>query len=155
MIQRIQTVYLFLVVVFSLFFLFLPLGHFMVNDSKVLIKSLGQANEYLDAAGMFVQLAGYIILAITFVVMALSVYTTLQYKRRLFQIQLGKVNILLHVIIVVITFFYIDGLKELINDTFSYGAAIFFPLLSMIMILMANRAIRKDENMVRAADRLR
>jgi hypothetical protein len=92
---------------------------------------------------------------IAIIVMIVSIYTTFQFRKRIIQIKLGKANILLNVFLVVVTFFYLDGIKEGIAAQFSYKIGVVFPLLSMILILMANRAIRRDENLVRATDRLR
>jgi hypothetical protein len=37
----------------------------------------------------------------------------------------------------------------------SYQFGIFFPLVSLVCIIMASRAIRKDEALVKSSDRLR
>ncbi len=50
----------------------------------------------------------------------------------------------------------IDNIRtQLEHYEVSYGPGIFFPIISLLFILLANRAIRKDENLVRAADRIR
>jgi len=155
MIQRIQTVYLFLVLVLTLLFMYFPVGSLQPGDTKFMIK-IWEINptgyqEYGIPKGYF----GYTGLIIAIAIMALSIYTTLQFKRRLHQIKLGKTNILLNVMLVVLTFFYLDDLKTGFEQYFSYQAGVIFPLLSMVFILMANRAIRKDEDRVGAASRLR
>jgi hypothetical protein len=40
-----------------------------------------------------------------FVIMILTIYTTLIYKQRLLQIKLNALNLLLHMLLVVVTFF--------------------------------------------------
>lgn len=63
---------------------------------------------------------------------------------------------LLHAALILVSFFFIDSLRaQLVNGTMSYGAGIFFPVISLIFILMAIKAIRRDENLVRSADRIR
>jgi len=155
MLQRIQTVYLFLVLVFTLLFLFFPLGSLEVGATLFVIKTWGVSPESEQILGDYNKLLGMLSLILAFIVMILTVYITLQYKNRLLQIKLGKINILVHMILIVAAFFYLDSIKQGLEDFFSYGVAIIFPLLSMILILMANRAIKRDEELVRSADRLR
>lgn len=155
MIQRIQTVYLFLVVVFTLLFLFLPIGALDIAGTIHQIKTWGifpqPETDSLDYNGLL----GTVSLISAIVVILLSVFTTLQYKNRQKQIKLGKLNILLNVLLVVAVFFYLDSIRAGFEQVFSFGIGVLFPLLSMILILMANRAIKKDEDLVRSADRLR
>lgn len=155
MIQRIQTVYLFLVFLFALLFLIFPKGSIDINGVVYTIKSWSivsaDGTEKLDSTSIL----GIVSMIIPFIIMVLSIYTTLLFKNRLLQIKLGKINIFLHVILVVSTFFFLDGIKNNYSGEFTYGVGLVFPLLSMILILMAGKAIRKDEELVRSADRLR
>jgi hypothetical protein len=155
MIQRIQTVYLFLVMIFTLLFLIFPVGGFQAATDNFLVKTWSIIPEGYQELGIETGFLGYIASALAIIVMIVSIYTTFQFKKRLLQIKLGKMNILLNVFLVVLTFFYLDNVREDVAAQFSYKVGVVFPLLSMILILMANRAIRRDENMIRAADRLR
>lgn len=155
MLQRIQSLYLFLVLVFTLLFLFFPLGSLEIGSDIFIIKTWGISPSSEEVFGNYSNVLGLVSLVLAFIVMILTVYTTFQYKNRLLQIRLGKINILIHMLMVVSAFFFIDSIKKGLDDFFSYGIAIIFPLLSMILILMANKAIRKDEELVRSADRLR
>lgn len=155
MLQRIQSVYLFLVFIFALLTLLLPLGNFETNGFLFVVKSWGVVGETALLNGLKPLWSGYFLLLLLLVIMCLSVYTTFSYKARRKQIRLGKMNIMLHLVLIVVAFFYLDQLKAMTDMDFSYGIAIIFPLLSMVLILMANRAIKRDEDMVRSADRLR
>ncbi len=155
MIQRIQTIYLSLVFIFGLLFLFLPMGHLEIADMVYKIKSWGLVAENISFEFQSPGLYMISIIVLSIVIMILTILTILRYKRRLQQIQFGKLNILLHVGLVVLSFFYLDTFQQYNSGNFSYGVAIVMPLISMILILLANRAIRKDENLVRSADRLR
>lgn len=155
MIQRIQSVYLLLVFIFALLFLIFPKGYLDINGTIFEIRSMTtyskDGTEMLEPQGIL----RYLVLIVPFIIMALSVYTTVSFKNRVFQIKLGKINILLHIALVVSTFFYLDNVRNFYSGEFSYGAAVVLPLAAMVLILLANRAIRKDENLVRSADRLR
>lgn len=155
MIQRIQSIYLSLVFIFSLLFLFLPMGYLEIADITYKIKAWGLNSDNLPSETQTSFLHGMSIIFLTVIIMILTVLTIFRYKKRLQQIQFGKLNILLHVGLVVLAFFYLDTFQQNFSGIFSYGAAVVMPLVSMILILLANRAIRKDDNLVRSADRLR
>ncbi len=156
MIQRIQTFYLFLVFLFAVLFLTFPLGHFLIEGIAYPLKVSGMTLPDPYQQQVTMGPLRWVVLALFFAIMILTVYSTFKYKKRLLQIKLGKLNILLHVGLVVSAFFLIDHLKEQLHPaTFSYGAGIFFPLAAMLFILMANRAIRKDEELVRSSQRIR
>ncbi len=152
MLQRIQTVYLSFVFVFTLLFLLFPLGTIHMADEIIVIKTWGLSS---DMGFEYNAILGYLALIVSFLIMILTVYTVFKFKNRLLQIKLGKINIFLHVILVVGYFFFLDSIKKGYENSFSYGIAVLFPLLSMILILMANRSVKKDEELVRSADRIR
>jgi hypothetical protein len=156
MLQRIQSVFLALVSIFAVLFVFLPLGKFDLEGLQLPLKITGLDLPAEVPFEISHGWNGYILLALVFGIMVLTVYTIFQFKRRQYQIQLGKFNVLLHVGLVITAFFYIDQFREkLLNLHFSYGAGIFLPLAAMILILLANRAIKKDDELVRSADRIR
>ncbi|MEE4176214.1 MAG: DUF4293 domain-containing protein [Bacteroides sp.] len=156
MLQRIQTLYLLLVGIFAILLIFLPLGSFSSEEVRVSLGILGLGY----APGFPGELPGhwqaFVLLALVLVILVLTFYTIFQYKRRRYQIQLGKFNTLLHMGLIVTAFLFIDQLSgSLTSGTFRYGAGIFLPLVSMVLILLANRAIKKDDELVRSADRIR
>ncbi len=155
MIQRIQTIYLSLVFLFTFLFLIFPKGTIdtgtMIYEVRIWNIISAESGEKIE----FNHFLGIVSIILPFVIMILSSYTIYIYKKRLLQIKLGKINIFIHLILVVSTFFYLDALKENLRGEFSYGVAVVLPLLSMLLLLLANRAIRRDENLVRSADRLR
>lgn len=155
MIQRIQTIYLLLVVLFAVLFLLLPLGYGAIDGVSAGIGLL--VGNALTAGMTAVQ--GWVmrlLILLAILVIALAVFIIFQYRKRPYQIRLGKINILLHIGILVASFFWLDSIEGKAGlAEFTYGPAIFLPLISMFLILMANRAIAKDERLVRAADRIR
>ncbi len=155
MIQRIQSVYLFLVFVFALLFAVLPMAQFIVEEMSVSLRLLYFRSFFEETA--FSSSWHIVLLTILWAVsMLVTVVTTFQYKNRLLQIKMGKLNILLHVALIMLVFFFIDALRgQVIGAEFSYGAGVLFPVISLIFILMAIKAIKKDEALVRSADRFR
>ncbi len=157
MIQRIQTVYLFLVFVFSVLFITLPLAVFTQAGVDTKLR-LSQLEIFYGAyAEVSRGWAGILLVILIGAAMLITIVTTFFYKRRLTQLFLGNLNLFVHVALIVISFIYVDNIYKQIVDPveFSYGAGIFFPIISLLLVFMANRAIRKDEELVRSADRIR
>jgi hypothetical protein len=89
-------------------------------------------------------------------VIILTSITLFLYKNRMLQVKMIAVNMLLHAILIALSFLYYTGaVEKLTGITPVYQMGLFFPIVAMVMLLLANRAIRKDESLVRSADRLR
>lgn len=155
MIQRIQTIYLFLVLIFALLFIFFAKGTIETAEIDYIVKSFTIEMAETGESYRFSHFLGLVVMILPFFIMILSLYTTFKYKNRPLQIKLGKINVFIHVILVVSIFFYLDSLKTHLQGTVSYGIAVIFPLVAMLFLLLANRAIKRDEQLVRSADRLR
>ena len=156
MLQRIQTVYLFLVFVFALLFVMLPIAHVVPEDPFVSLR-LSSYPVFFDAHdGLTGRWMALLLVVLFFLTILLTIITSFYYKKRLVQIKLGKYNMLVHAAIILVSFFMIDNIRtQLAAYDVTYGPGIFFPIISLLFILLANRAIRKDERLVRSADRIR
>jgi hypothetical protein len=137
MIQRIQTLYLFLAFVVTgiLPFLF-PLWN--MSDGK----------EYF-----FMQNQFYIILL--GLSTTLSLVSLVSYKKRQNQFVMGRLNMILNLILLGL-FVYrslnISGETVLVSEK---GIGMFLPIVAIVLLVLANKAIKKDEDLVKSADRLR
>ncbi len=155
MIQRIQTVYLFLVFLFAILYVVLPLAHFPAVMPDMPLRVI-QYNEFMIATGITGSWMGALLIVLFALAALVTVYTTFLFRRRITQIRLGKYNMIIHAAIIMTSFFFVDNIKKQVSDAgFSYGAGIVFPVISLLLILLANRSIRKDEELVRSADRIR
>ncbi len=136
MIQRIQTLYLLLaaVVAAGLIFVF----ELWTNQEGVKVF----AN---DVSYVF---AGFLLSAV------LSLITIFRYKNRKSQFMLGRLNIILNFIL--LGFFVYQSLN-LSGETVvsEKGIGIFLPIVSIVFLALANKAIKKDEDLVKSVDRLR
>ena len=76
------------------------------------------------------------------------------YKNRKLQFVLGRLNIILNFIL--LGFFAYQSLnisgEALVSEK---GIGIFLPILSIVLLALANKAIKKDEDLVKSVDRLR
>lgn len=156
MIQRIQTVFLALSVLAWVLVLFLPIAIFGIGGETypyLVSKLTPQAGPLADAIeGM----NGVLLFLMAIFSIALTILSITKYKKRLVQIKLGKSNLMIHLVFIVVAFFLIDGIKStLMPESFKYGIGMVFPLVSVVLQVLASKAIAKDEKMVRAADRIR
>jgi hypothetical protein len=136
MIQRIQTIYLLLSAAVSAGLIFVL--HLWTNseDFPVFAK-----DEYLYL-GLFLGSA------------LLSLISIFSFKNRKFQFVLGRLNIILNFIL--LGFFVYQLLMPPGESHISEkGVGIFIPILSIVLLVLANKAIKKDEDLVKSVDRLR
>lgn len=156
MLQRIQTVFLILIAVCMVLVLFFPLwesiepgpeGDILVTAWGLQISAGDQITE-VQFPYMFVA-----ILAIASVVVTIIEIT--KFKNRLLQIKLGALNSLFMAGTLIASVLMINALMEEAGTSGEYGIALWFPAIAMILNIFANRFIRRDEKLVRSADRIR
>ena len=140
MIQRIQTVFLFLAFIVSGVLPFvLPLWTTGNGEHYYFIKNLG-----------FVALFG---LSTT-----LSIVSILSYKKRKNQFVMGRLNIILNLILLGLFVYQSQNLSGEADPSVAVsekGIGMLLPIVSIVLLSLANRAIKKDEDLVKSVDRLR
>jgi hypothetical protein len=84
----------------------------------------------------------------------LALITIFLFKNRKLQFVLGRVNILLNFVLVGV---FVYGLLSLPGEkSFSEkGIEMLLPIISIVFLVMANKAIKKDEDLVKSVDRFR
>jgi hypothetical protein len=136
MIQRIQTLYLLGVVVASgLLELWLPLW---INNKGIVIMPMGELPVFIS----FLTSALLALLAI------------FKFKNRKLQFVLNRLNIILNLFLLG-SFVYrtlnISGEAQVSEK----GIGLLIPIISIVFLVLANKAIRRDEELVKSVDRLR
>ena len=156
MIQRIQTLYLLAATVLMALAFFLPLMTFGTIEGVATVYSY----QVVDAAGVVEALPWY--LSFLFLLtMVLPLGTIFRFKKRLTQIRWCVVEIVLLVGVVLMEMLYAYRFNQLFSSlspevlASSYKVTMLFPLVSMLFVWLAMRAIFRDEMLVRAADRIR
>jgi len=139
MIQRIQTLWLFLAALVMATLFYLPIYKFTGG------LPLGIGNNFL---------------AITLVALSiiLSLWAVFLFKKRKNQIALTWLNILVSVGLLAWLFYSISRATELpqnLNLQGYYWVGAFIPLVTIIFLFLAKAGIRKDEKLVKSLDRLR
>jgi hypothetical protein len=155
MLQRVQTIWLFLAsaAIFSLF-LFPYLQIYNVDGSFRALKITG-VQESLG--GQIVQSESFLALTIATVVIGLiPFFTIFLFKNRTLQIKLSYLAI---VSILGFSFWLVQTAKQALGavtlQSENYGLGVILPSLSVFFIVLALRGIRKDEKLIKSADRLR
>lgn len=150
MIQRIQTLYLLLVVVLgTLLCCFAPV-QFLMPEGIDYIKLM--------------TFDKWALATISVAIPALALVTIFLFKRRLLQARLNIMNVVLclgyYALLALYTAYVVKG-YEPIGEQVLVDAEWFLtvwaaiPLVNVVLTMMATRRILKDEALVRAADRLR
>lgn len=159
MIQRIQTIYL-LVAGLVLFGLFLfPYVHY--NDLVGLGKDVKVTGVYGTSAGLPTHETGisYILQIIATVVIGLlPIFTIFKFKNRKTQIKLILLNVVLVILFAVWLYSSASGHLVTVNQFLgaaTIGVGFFLLPISIIFLSLALGAIRKDEKLIKSADRLR
>jgi hypothetical protein len=137
MIQRIQTIYLFLafLMVGALPFVF-PL--WTLSDGK----------DYF-----FMQNQIYVILF--GLSTAITIYTIISFKKRQTQFVANRLNIVLNLILLGLFVYHSLNLSGETPAVSEKGIGMFLPILTVVLLVVANKAIKKDEDLVKSVDRLR
>ncbi len=151
MLQRIQSVYLLLVTAIVAFAMFLSLGYFSedLGVTQMLFSSLGvniSATDFYATWGLF---------ALLLISSVISLVTIFLYRKRPLQIRLSIFNSIVLIGYYGALVFFIYRLKKGLGAEFYMNWAICLPAVAFIFLILAIRAIGKDEVLVRAADRIR
>ena len=137
MIQRIQTVYL--IITFLLIgvlpFLF-PL--WKLNDGK----------DYFFMQNQVYSILLGLSTAITF-------YSIISFKKRQTQFVANRLNIVLNLILLGLFVYHSLNLSGETVAVSEKGIGMFLPVLAIVFLVLANKAIKKDEDLVKSVDRLR
>lgn len=160
MIQRIQSFYLLLVVVAGILLFFMPLATYLSELGVYRFYLYGIKDMVHDPFGetnpsLFSHWFGIPLSVVQGLIVLVGVITIFQYRKRLLQIRLNRLNIFLQVILVGGIFFFSNMIESKVLATADYGIGNGLPLISIILLFLANNGIRKDEKLIRSADRLR
>nr|WP_299174613.1 DUF4293 domain-containing protein [uncultured Allomuricauda sp.] len=136
MIQRIQTFFLILVGVISGVLPFV-------------------LNLWIDGEGVAVFAENELWISIVFYLSAaLALISIFMFKNRQNQFVLNRLNMILNLFL--LGFFVYRSLSLSGENTISEkGIGMLIPVFSIVFLVLANRAIKKDEDLVKSVDRLR
>ena len=84
----------------------------------------------------------------------MSLLSILFYKKRQHQFVINRLNIILNLILLGLFVYRSLNLsgEALVSEK---GIGMFLPIISIVFLVLANKAIKKDEDLVKSVDRLR
>jgi len=131
MIQRIQSLYLLICTILPIVFIWL----IYQNNLFDIILAF-----YISFDIIFI-----LSLALNVLTSIISFVTIFYYKRRRTQFVLCRLNILLNFSILA-CFYFVMGVFDIVN---------LIPIICIFLLVAANRAIKKDEDLIKSMDRIR
>ena len=136
MIQRIQTVYLLVVILIS------GILPFWVN-----LWSDASGNEIFAKNEIFISIAFYASSVLALIAMVL-------FKKRKNQFVMNRLNLIFNLFLLG---FFVYRSLNLSGETMvsEKGIGMLIPVISIVFLVLANRAIKKDEDLIKSVDRLR
>jgi hypothetical protein len=161
MLQRIQSVYLAGVAAISIALFFLPLGAITGSLNP---QPDGNAASWLfmvpyiemaGAPGKRVDVWNYVLMVLDAVAGILTVMAIFSFKDRKKQLQLCRITLILICLFTAAAFWFEDSLRREAGGNLTYLFGSYLPVIQLILVYMADRAIKKDEELVRSSDRLR
>lgn len=157
MLQRFQTVFLILVVLSMVATLFFPIWTKADASTETLI-SLTAFELRTEVAGTETQSKSTFYIALLALAAAASAAVSIsKFKNRLLQIKLGALSSFLMAALLLTCLYLSNGAEAEINPDAqgNYVLGFFLPAAGLLFNLLANRFIRRDEMLVKSADRLR
>jgi hypothetical protein len=137
MIQRIQTIYLILTfLVTGVLLFFVPL--WTTIDGKAFY--FMQDQVYTILLGLSTML---------------TIISIISYKKRQNQFVMGRLNIILNLILLGLFVYRSLNLSGEAATVSEKGIGMFLPIVAIVLLVLANKAIKKDEDLVKSVDRLR
>ena len=155
MIQRIQSVYLFLTTLVSILFLNGNILRFINNSGSSINIAFNGIVKSTGGQGLEVVESVWPLTLIAILIAALALIVIFIYKNRKLQLILAKMLIGLVVILILIVCFYSYVIITKYSGTFVPGFKMAIPPLMLILSMLAHRGIRKDDRLVKSYDRLR
>ncbi len=148
MLQRVQTLYLVGSIILFILMLCFPLGYITMGSNTASLSIFGFqiGHEYHSTL---------VVSVVSFISLICQIAIILLFNNRLLQMRLVIFNIVLQIAfylaVIASVLMYSDGS----NSSFTIGWTIFLPAITIILNILAYRAIHKDEALVRSLDHLR
>ncbi len=148
MIQRKQSLFLLVVAIIAIIQFFLPFQTFTAVDKSYPICLMPGCNAEVIGSNI------YYALIFNVVILILSIAIIFLYKNRVLQYKLANLLVVFNMFLVGL-FFILSYTKEGAPEAISYQIGSFLPIISAVFAYLAAHFIKKDEQLVRSADRIR
>ncbi|KAF9658550.1 MULTISPECIES: DUF4293 domain-containing protein [Tenacibaculum] len=144
MIQRIQSIYLLVAGIISGGLTFIVSLWSNSQTNTIYVLDLFSENSILQKS----------IPVLFFISALVAIVTIFLFKNRQLQFVLNRLNILINLFLLGLLIYLSQTLsgEALVSEK---GIGMFFPIIVILLLVLANRAIKKDEDLVKSVDRLR
>ena len=154
MIQRIQTIFLFLVVVLLVAFNFFPYWQATSESTGTIQQLFTYAYLVKEGENVTMEFGLYVaVAALSGIGALIALIEIFMYKNRLRQMTMGVINSFVMTITIGLMAYFIFNFQKTTPGKFEPG--VFLLALAMFFNILARRFIQKDENLVRSVDRIR
>jgi hypothetical protein len=155
MIQRAQSIYLFLVVVLMSLFLLFPIAE-LVTENNVILKLYSHGLKKITDGESQKLMSTLALMILAFVIAVINFYNIFLFNNRTSQMRLCIYNILLLIGLVVLSFYYYRVVNKAYEITYHrFKIASILPVFCIVLNIMAFSGIRRDELLVKTYERLR
>ncbi|HMT30315.1 MAG TPA: DUF4293 domain-containing protein [Bacteroidia bacterium] len=158
MIQRIQSLFLLGVVIISTALFFVPLSEKTYIDSVsgsetklelYVTKSISVTGTEKATIGNNIPLT-----IVNLLILLASLFIIFQFKNRISQMKLSMLTSLFTMVFLILVFYYSEAMGPETSKA-HYLPGVYLIAVQVFLLLAARRFIRKDEMLVRSADRIR
>lgn len=157
MLQRIQTIWLFLAALVILGLFLFPYVNYI--DLVGLGKRITITGEFGAVNNEVIKKESYILQTIATIVLAIiPLFIIFQFRNRKFQLKLIYAEMVLIVLFMVWLLVSASNTLSLINQNIGFqniGVGFFLLPIAIVLLVMASNGVRKDEKLIKSADRLR
>ncbi|MFH1000946.1 MAG: DUF4293 domain-containing protein [Bacteroidota bacterium] len=155
MIQRIQSIYISLAAIFTGLLFFIPIANILLEDNVYAIMVSGvNSFPFSGQAGFAEKLFPAIKILTIIAVLALLIDIFL-FKNRKNQIKVARYIILMITLFTSGMIFFTSSINQAYSAGLKFNIGIIFPFIAIMLIFLAIRCIKKDEELVRSIDRIR
>lgn len=154
MLQRIQTLYLFVADLLVAILFFVPFAEMAGKEGSLYRFNISGVIAEGVAGGAIMQ-RPWPMLILTSLVLILLNLIIFQYKNRVRQMKLSYFMIFMLIGLTSLIYLYVWKYNDIMGGTYSLKIFITFPLIASVFVYLAIRGIAKDELLVKSIDRIR
>lgn len=161
MIQRVQSIFLLIAIIIPIVLIFMPLGYLTTDGAQYVYNSISLKENIPDGSSV---IRLYYLAFCLFLTAFLSGVALFMYKNRVKQMQVVSFTMIIFLITLMLILWvcpdvifkkFFGARMEDFIFTFNTVPLIILIVVEAVCLFLANRFIKKDEELVRSADRLR
>lgn len=168
MIQRIQTLYFFLAIVVLIAFYFCPIlfvehaesgisSALSIVDRDSINDSFSIRTLWGNMDDLFSQNFSALAIANSFLPMALLILIIVKFNNRKYQLRWSKIVMVILVILCALTLSYLFFVNtgEAVQKNYLRSFGSYLPILALIFTFLGYKGVKRDDDLIKSADRIR